>query len=126
TREQSGSGSEMWQSVPRPMRVSREASSGKLAPDCLPLKMVRYAYTGQAERDGRESGTCGGLAGSILADAGAVENAPENGAILPLWRCFARLSRSRIDGESAGCSSAWLERYVRVVEAAGSNPVTPI
>lgn len=27
---------------------------------------------------------------------------------------------------AAGCSSAWLERYVRVVEAAGSNPVTPI
>ncbi len=25
-----------------------------------------------------------------------------------------------------GCSSAWLERYVRDVEAAGSNPVTPI
>ena len=25
-----------------------------------------------------------------------------------------------------GCSSAWLERYVRDVEAAGSNPVIPI
>src|SRR5690606_29837919 len=26
---------------------------------------------------------------------------------------------------STGCSSAWLERYVRDVEVAGSNPVTP-
>src|SRR5262249_26034242 len=25
----------------------------------------------------------------------------------------------------SGCSSAWLERYVRVVEAGGSNPLTP-
>jgi hypothetical protein len=26
---------------------------------------------------------------------------------------------------TSGCSSAWLERYVRDVEVAGSNPVTP-
>ena len=29
-------------------------------------------------------------------------------------------------GRKTGCSSAWLERYVRDVEAAGSNPVIPI
>ncbi len=29
-------------------------------------------------------------------------------------------------GKLTGCSSAWLERYVRDVEVAGSNPVIPI
>ena len=28
-------------------------------------------------------------------------------------------------GKLTGCSSAWLERYVRDVEVAGSNPVIP-
>ena len=41
TREQSGSGSEMWQSVPRPMSVSRRASSGKFVPARLPVRIVR-------------------------------------------------------------------------------------
>lgn len=39
-----------------------------------------------------------------------------------------RLLRHRSTVEScdpAGCSSAWLERYVRDVEVAGSNPVIP-
>ena len=28
--------------------------------------------------------------------------------------------------DSTGCGSVWLERHLREVEAAGSNPVTPI
>ena len=41
TREQSGSGSEIWQSVPRPMSVSRDGSSGKFVPARLPVRIVR-------------------------------------------------------------------------------------
>ena len=41
TREQRGSSSEIWQSVPRPMRVSRAASRGKFVPECLPVRIVR-------------------------------------------------------------------------------------
>lgn len=40
------------------------------------------------------------------------------------WRQFAtRLYSAHVN--PSGCSSAWLERYVRDVEVAGSNPVIP-
>src|SRR5690606_37101527 len=42
-----------------------------------------------------------------------------------LLECGPRRQGGSAPGPT-GCSSAWLERYVRDVEVAGSNPVTPI
>ena len=59
------------------------------------------------------------------ADSDSVSRGSSPLSVVP-WQGRRMLLTSRASGHNLGVWLSWVERYVRDVEVAGSNPVTPI